>query len=164
MKSGVAWIKLLHTSFWEFIIVVSLFGALVVSLATVPKMLLAAGICSNMLGFLCALGILGIPFCVVFAHLMVVGNLARVLSVVESECYGLESFLTANKLTEGRRQTALALTLLSNTSLRLVEFLFEFRMCTDISIWEGPILVSMYSSVLVFDTVMNAVFYYACKP
>lgn len=164
-KSGMTWIKLLHTSFWEFFIVLGLFGALLISLATVPKLLFSMGLLSSrMLGFLCVLGFLGIPFCVVFAQLMVVGNLAKVLSVLEGECYGLESLLKANNLIKGRRQTALIMTLLSNMSLRLVEFLFEFRICRDISIWEAPLLVSMYSSVLVFDSVMNVVFYYACKP
>lgn len=164
MKSGMTWIKLLHTSFWEFFIVLGLFGALLISLATVPKILFSMGLCSGMLGFLCVLSFLGIPFCVVFAQIMVMGNLAKVLSVLESECYGLESLLKANNLMKGRRQTALIMALLSNMSFRLVEFLFEFRMCRDIGIWEAPLLVSMYSSVLVFDSVMNVVFYHACKP
>nr|POF02689.1 dna mismatch repair protein msh7 [Quercus suber] len=110
------------------------------------------------------LGILGVPFCVAFAHVMVVGNLARVLSVLEGESYGFESLLKAKSLMEGKRQTALIMALSSNMGLRLVERLFEFRMCSGISLWEAPLLVSMYSLVLVFDTVMNVVFYYACKP
>ncbi|KAK3210756.1 hypothetical protein Dsin_015462 [Dipteronia sinensis] len=154
-----AWNKLLHTSFWEFLIVLGLFGVLIAGLATLPKILFSGGT----FGFLVIVGFLGIPFCVAFAHIMVVGNLAKVSSVLESECYGLESLFKANNLMEGRRQTALVMALLSNTSLRLIECLFEFRMDKGISVWEGPLLVSMYSSVLVFETVMNVVFYYACK-
>ncbi|CBI28090.3 uncharacterized protein LOC100250739 [Vitis vinifera] len=164
MRSGLVWVKLLHTSFWEFLIVLGLFGALVASLATVPKILFAFGVCSRVLGFFSVLGFAGIPFCVVFAHVMIVGNLARVVSVVESECYGFDSIVKAKRLMEGRRHTALVMALLSNVGFRLVECLFEFRMCTGMSLWEGPLLVSMYSLVLVLDTVMNAVFYYACKP
>ncbi|GLU09842.1 hypothetical protein SLE2022_266810 [Rubroshorea leprosula] len=155
MRSGAAWIKLLHTTFWEFCIILCFFGGLLISLAAMPEMVHKWGI---------VLGLLGIPFCVAFAHLMVVGSLAKVLSVLESECYGLESLLRAKNLMDGRRQTALAMALLSNMGFRLVECVFELRICMGISLWEVPILVSMYSMVLVFDTVMNAVFYYACKP
>ncbi|KAL0013928.1 hypothetical protein SO802_000997 [Lithocarpus litseifolius] len=164
MRSGLAWIRLLHTSFCELLIVFGLLGVLVAMLAIIPKILFAWGICSKMLGLWGVLGILGVPFCVAFAHVMVVGNLARVLSVLEGESYGFESLLKAKSLMEGKRQTALVMALSSNMGLRLVERLFEFRMCSGISLWEAPLLVSMYSLVLVFDTVMNVVFYYACKP
>lgn len=163
MRSVLAWIKLLHTSFCELLIVFGLLGVLVASLATLPKILLAWGICSKILGVWGILGVLGVPFCVAFAHVMVVGNLARVLSILEGECYGFESLLKAKSLMEGRRRTALVMALLSNMGLRLVECLFEFRMSSGISLWEAPLLVSMYSLVLVFDTIMNVVFYYACK-
>ncbi|XP_059635909.1 uncharacterized protein LOC132278104 [Cornus florida] len=164
LRSGLSWVKLLHTSFWEFVIVITLFGAMVACLATVPKVLYAFGICSRVVGFWGTLGFLGVPFCVAFAHVMVLGNLARVLSVLEGECFGLESMMKARSLMEGRRQTALVMALLSNVGFRLVECLFEFRMCKGMSLWEGPLLVSMYSLVLVLDSVMNAVFYYTCKP
>ncbi|KAK7849281.1 hypothetical protein CFP56_003225 [Quercus suber] len=97
-----------------------------------------------MLGLWGVLGILGVPFCVAFAHVMVVGNLARVLSVLEGESYGFESLLKAKSLMEGKRQTALVMALSSNMGLRLVERLFEFRMCSGISLWEAPLLVSIY--------------------
>lgn len=162
MRSGSAWIKLLHTSFCEFVILFSLFGVVVACLALIPMILL--GIDSKMLGILGVVGCLGVPFCVAFVHVMVVGNLAKVVSVLEVECYGFESLWKAKSLIEKRPQTALVMALLSNTGLGLVECLFEFRVCNGISIWEGPVLISMYASVLVFDTLMNAVFYYACKP
>ncbi|GMP59949.1 hypothetical protein CsSME_00023021 [Camellia sinensis var. sinensis] len=163
-RSGLAWIKLLHTSFWEFLTVLGLFGVLVFGLAILPKVLFACGICSKAFGFWGALGFLGVPFCVAFAHVMVVGNLARVLSVLEGECFGLESLMKARSIMKGRGQTALVMTLLSNVGFRLVECLFEFRVCRGMRLWEGPMLVSMYSLVLVLDTVMNVVFYYTCKP
>ncbi|PON94527.1 Son of sevenless protein [Trema orientale] len=163
MRSGLTWIKLLYTTFWEYLIVFGLLGVFALNLVIMPKMFHAFGICSEILGFWGVLGVLGIPFCVAFAHVMVVGNLARVLSVLEGNCYGFESLLKAKSLMEGRRQIALVMALLSNIGFRLVESLFEFRMCKGINLWEGPLLVSMYSSVLVFDTVMNVVFCYACK-
>ncbi|XAR66980.1 hypothetical protein NMG60_11013382 [Bertholletia excelsa] len=164
IRSGLSWVKLVHTSFWEFIIILSLFGVLITCLFTVPNILFAFGVCSKILGFWGVLGFLGIPFCLAFAHVTVLGSLARVLSVLECGCFGLESLMKARKLMKGRRQTALVITLVSNVGFRLIECLFEFRMCKGMSLWEGPVLVSMYSMVLVLDTVMAAVFYYACKP
>lgn len=125
-------------------------------LTALPKFLFASG-------FLVAVGLLGVLFCVAFAHIMAVGSLAKVLSTLESDCYGLKSLIKANSIVEGRRQTVLMIALLNNTSLRLVECLFEYRISKGISIWECPVLVSMYSSVLVFETLMNVVYYYACK-
>ena len=157
MRSGLAWIKLLHTRFWELLLILGLFGGLVVDLAAAPKILYILGICSRALGLWGVIGFLGIPFCVIFAHVMVVGN------KLESECYGLDSLWKAKTLMEGRRQTALVMALLSNMGFRLVECLFELRMCMGICMWEIPVLISMYSFVLVFETVMNVVFYYSCK-
>ena len=117
-----------------------------------------------MLGFRVILGSLGAPFCLAFARLVAVGNLAKVLAVLESECCGFKSLVKANKMMAERQQTALIMALLSNMGLGLVVCLYEFKMSKGISFWEGPILVSMYSIVLVFDTVTTAVFYCACKP
>ncbi|XP_022755057.1 uncharacterized protein LOC111303221 [Durio zibethinus] len=163
MRSGSAWFKLFHTRFWEILIILGLFGGLLVGLAAAPKILYTLGICSTKLGFWGVLGFLGIPFCVIFAHVMVVGNMANVISVLETECYGLDSLWKAKNLMEGRRQSALVMALLSNMGFRLVECFFELRMSMGICMWEIPVLISMYSLVLVFETVMNVVFYYACK-
>ncbi|KAJ6746361.1 hypothetical protein OIU74_028941 [Salix koriyanagi] len=114
-----------------------------------------------MLGFRVILGSLGAPFCLAFARLVAV---AKVLAVLESECCEFKSLVKANKMMAERQQTALIMALLSNMGLGLVVCLYEFKMSKGISFWEGSILVSMYSMVLVFDTVTTAVFYYACKP
>lgn len=164
-RSGLVWVKLLHTSFWEFIILLGLFGAFFATLATVPKALVFLfGMRSGALCFWGVLGFVGIPFCVAFAHVMVVGNLARVVSVLEGECFGFDSILKARSLVRGRLHTALAMALVSNVGLRLVGCFFEFRMGKGMSLWECPILVSMYSLVLVLDTVTNVIFYFTCKP
>ncbi|KAJ4835635.1 hypothetical protein Tsubulata_023350 [Turnera subulata] len=163
MRSGWAWVKLLHTTFWEYLIILGLSGIFLSGLALGSNVLVAYGLCSRMVGFWGVLVLLGVPICLAFAHLMAVGNLARVLAMLKPECCGFESLIKANQLMAGRRQTALAMALLSNTGFRLVEHLLEFRMCKGINLWELPVLVSMYSLMLVFDTVMNAVFYYTCK-
>jgi len=164
VRSGAAWIKLLRTCFWELLILLALWVIFVATLVSVPGTLFAYGICSRMLGLRVILGFLGAPFCLAFAHLVVVANLAKVLAVLESECCGFKSLVKASNMMAGRQQTALVMALLSNMGLGLVQCLFEFKMSKGISFWEGPLLVSMYSTVLVFDTVTTVVFYYACKP
>ncbi|KAK9102194.1 hypothetical protein Sjap_019448 [Stephania japonica] len=163
MRSGLVWIKLLHTCCLEFFIVSILLGSLVVSLAIVPKILLACGVCSSGFGFWAVLAVLGIPFCVGFAHIMVVGNLARVFVVLE-DCCGFESLRRAKVLTEGRRQSVLMMVLVRNVGFRLLEFLFDFRLFKGLSFLEGLVLASMYSLVLVLDSITNSVFYHTCKP
>ncbi|KAK8991336.1 hypothetical protein V6N11_062352 [Hibiscus sabdariffa] len=163
MRSGSAWIKLLHTTSWELLIILGLFGAMAVGLASAPKILDKYGICSVTMGFWGTLGLLGIPFCLIFAQVTVVGNMANVISVLESESCGLGSLWKAKNLMEGRRQTGLVMALLSNIGLRLVECLFQLRICRGICMWEIPVLISMYSSLLLLETVMNVVLYYACK-
>jgi len=164
VRSGAAWIKLLRTCFWELLILLALWVIFVATLVSVPGTLFSYGICSRMLGLRVILGFLGAPFCLAFAHLVVVANLAKVLAVLESECCGFKSLVKASNMMAGRQQTALVMALLSNMGLGLVQCLFEFKMSKGISFWEGPMLVSMYSTVLVFDTVTTVVFYYACKP
>ncbi|KAE8735368.1 putative sulfate transporter 3.4 [Hibiscus syriacus] len=162
-RSGSNWIKLLHTRSWELFIILGLFGSMSIGLTATPKMLHTLGICSVEIGFRGVLGLLGIPFCLAFAHVMVVGNMADVISVLESECYGLDSLWKAKQLMGGRRQTGLVMALLSNVGLRVVECLFELRIRRGICVWEIPLLISIYSSLLVLETVMNVVLYYACK-
>lgn len=161
-RSLSAWVKLLHTSFWEFLVLLFLFAGFVAVSAILPRILYACGISSKVLGFWGVLCVLVVPFCVAFAHIVVVGNLARVLSVLEGESCGFDSLIKGKRLLEGRRQVALSMALLSNVGFRLVECLFEFRVCEGNSPWEAPILVSMYSAVLVWDKVVTVIFYYAC--
>ncbi|KAK8595628.1 hypothetical protein V6N13_000330 [Hibiscus sabdariffa] len=155
MRSCSAWIKLLHTTLWELLIILGLFGAMAVGIASAPKILETYGICSVTMGFWGTLGLLGIPFCLVFAQVIMVGNMAKVISVLESECCGLGSLWKAKNVMEGRRQTGLVMAVLSNIGLRLVECLFELRICRGICMWEIPVLISMYSSLLLLETVMN---------
>ncbi|KAK6944994.1 hypothetical protein RJ641_026096, partial [Dillenia turbinata] len=75
---------------------------------------------------------LGMLPSLVFAQIMVVGNLAKV-----------------NNLLKGKRSAALVTALSTKVVFRLIECLFELRMLTGMSLWECYIPVSMYSSDLV---------------
>uniref|UniRef100_A0A7N0ZRD9 Uncharacterized protein n=1 Tax=Kalanchoe fedtschenkoi TaxID=63787 RepID=A0A7N0ZRD9_KALFE len=53
--------------------------------------------------------------------------------------------------------------------MAFVEELFEHRVNTvsygdgSSRLWEGPLLVMMYSLVVLVDSMMNAVFYFSCR-
>ncbi|CAI0389913.1 unnamed protein product [Linum tenue] len=163
LRSGEAWFNLLQTSLCESIVVLCLWGVFAVSLATIPIILSACGLCSQIMGFQIVLGVLGVPFCLGFAYIVVLGNLAKVAAVLEPDCCGFKALVEANTVTVKRQQTALAVSLVGNMGFTIVELLFEVRVQRGFSFWEVSLLISMYSFMLVFDTVMNVVFYFACK-
>ncbi|TKY58911.1 hypothetical protein E2542_SST15985 [Spatholobus suberectus] len=53
--------------------------------------------------------------------------------------------------------------------MAFVEGLFEHRVKTlsygdgSSRVWEGPLLVVMYSFVMLIDSMMSAVFYFSCR-
>jgi hypothetical protein len=57
----------------------------------------------------------------------------------------------------------------STIGMAFIEGLFEHRVKTlsygdgSSRIWEGPLLVIMYSFVVLIDLMMSAVFYYSCR-
>ncbi|KAJ7529076.1 hypothetical protein O6H91_15G033100 [Diphasiastrum complanatum] len=67
-----------------------------------------------------------IIFCVFFAHLLVICNLANVVSVLEDK-YGSSALIRAFSLIKGRTQVALLLLLLSTTMATLIDGLFQYR-------------------------------------
>ncbi|KAJ7553837.1 hypothetical protein O6H91_06G115100 [Diphasiastrum complanatum] len=110
-------------------------------------------------------------FCVFFAHLLAICNLANVVSVLEDK-YGSSALTRAFFLIKGRTQVALLLLLFSTTMAALVDGLFQYRVVgrpnyhysKDISrIWEAPLLVLMFSSLVLCDSIMNTIFYFTCK-
>jgi hypothetical protein len=122
----------------------------------------------------------GILYSIVFAHVMIVCNLATVVCVMEADCcYGLDAVFRAMFLIRGRTHIALLMALLTNMSLALVESLFQYRVMgmrhgsnfsyekgsriNSSAVWEAPLLVFIYSMVGVMEGVMSCVFYYTCK-
>jgi hypothetical protein len=107
-------------------------------------------------------------FSIVYAHTVVVCNLAGVIAVLE-EFYVFQALLRSVKLIKGHIQVGLMLFLCSAIGLAFVEGLFEHRVKTlsygdgSSRIWEGPLLVLMYSFVVLIDSMMSAVFYFTCR-
>ncbi|KAK1317239.1 hypothetical protein QJS10_CPA05g01829 [Acorus calamus] len=115
-----------------------------------------------------------VAFVVVFAFFMafalttIVCNLATVISVLESAS-GAKAFLRSLDLVRGQTQAGLLIFLGSTIGMNCVEGLFEHRVKTlsygdgSSRIWEGPLLVGMYSFVVLIDSMMSAVFYFTCR-
>ncbi|KAJ1697426.1 hypothetical protein LUZ63_005938 [Rhynchospora breviuscula] len=107
-------------------------------------------------------------FSIAYAHTIVVCNLASVIAVLE-ESYGFHALLRSVNLIKGQTQVGLLIFLSSAIGLSLVEGLFEHRVKTlsygdgSSRIWEGPLLVLMYSFVVLIDSMMSAVFYFTCR-
>jgi len=107
-------------------------------------------------------------FSMVYAHTIIVCNLASVISVLE-DVSGPRAILRSVSLVKGQTQAGLLIFLGSTIGMAFVEGLFEHRVKTlsygdgSSRIWEGPLLVIMYSFVVLVDSMMSAVFYFTCR-
>ncbi|KAI0523489.1 hypothetical protein KFK09_005884 [Dendrobium nobile] len=107
-------------------------------------------------------------FSVAYAHIIVVCNLASVISVLE-DASGPQALVRSMRLVKRQIHAGLVIFLGTTTGLAFVEGLFEHRVKTlsygdgSSRIWEGPLLVLMYSFVVLIDSMMSAVFYFTCR-
>lgn len=107
-------------------------------------------------------------FSVAYAHTIIVCNLASVISVLE-DASGQKALLRSVRLVKGQTQAGLLIFLGSAIGFAFVEGLFEHRVKTlsygdgSSRAWEGPLLVLMYSFVVLVDSMMSAVFYFTCR-
>ncbi|RHN62009.1 hypothetical protein MtrunA17_Chr4g0042771 [Medicago truncatula] len=123
--------------------------------------------CVFLVAFCSALAVLGFsPNVVVYAALMV--GVALVISVLE-DVSGAQAMLRSSILIKGQTQVGLLIYLGSTIGMAFVEGLFEHRVKTlsygdgSSRMWEGPLLVIMYSFVVLIDSMMSAVFYFSCR-
>ncbi|KAJ8445512.1 hypothetical protein Cgig2_031325 [Carnegiea gigantea] len=111
--------------------------------------------------------VVGLVFSVVFAKAIIVSNIAVVISVLE-DASGPQALLRSTVLIRGQTQVGLLMYLGSTMGMTFVQGLFEHRVKTlsygdgSSRIWEGPLLVIMYSFVVLIDLMMTAVFYFSC--
>ncbi|XP_008790177.4 uncharacterized protein LOC103707457 [Phoenix dactylifera] len=107
-------------------------------------------------------------FSMVYAHTIIVCNLASVISVLE-DVLGPQALVRSIHLIKGQTQAGLLIFLGSAIGMAFVEGLFEHRVKTlsygdgSSRLWEGPLLVLMYSFVVLTDYMMSAVFYFTCR-
>ncbi|XP_008787101.2 uncharacterized protein LOC103705238 [Phoenix dactylifera] len=107
-------------------------------------------------------------FSMVYAHTIIVCNLATVISILE-DVWGPQALVRSVHLIKGQTQAGLLIFLGSTIGMAFVEGLFEHRVKTlsygdgSSRLWEGPLLVLMYSFVVLVDSMMSAVFYFTCR-
>lgn len=110
----------------------------------------------------------GVIFSLLFAHAMIICNLATVVSILE-DYYGVRAFFRSMFLIKERTQVGLWIFLGTCIATAFVEGLFDHRVKTlsygdgSSRIWEGPLLVIMHSFVILIDAMMSCIFYFTCK-
>lgn len=113
--------------------------------------------------------LVGLAFSVIFAHVIIICKVALVMSVLEDDVSGVQAMFRSGVLIKGQIQVGLVIFLVSAIGMAFVEGLFEHRVKTisygdgSSRMWEGPLLVMMYSFILLVESMMNAVFYLNCK-
>ncbi|ERN06509.1 uncharacterized protein LOC18434708 [Amborella trichopoda] len=160
------WRRLVSTYLLNCAAILGCVVLFVLVLTTVCNMFVIMGVPSSLIIYP-AFG-LAVAFSVVFAHVIIICNLANVISVLE-DLSGPRAFLRAVFLIRGQTQVGLLIFLGSTIGMAFVEGLFEYRVKTlsygdgSSRIWEGPLLVVMYSFLVLIDSMMSAVFYFTCR-
>eukprot|EP01018_Ginkgo_biloba_P016884 Gb_29832 [translate_table: standard] len=167
------WKPIVVTYSWVCLIILGSNGAVVLFMLLCMNLLSAIGVSSQWVFCAGAAGV--ILYSIVFAHVLIICNLATIVSAVE-DCYGIFAVFRANFLIGGRTQIGLLIAIMTNLSSAFVESLFQYRvmgkggsLLNDLSehagsiLWECPLLIFIYSLVALMDAVMSCVFYYTCK-
>ncbi|GMH15285.1 hypothetical protein Nepgr_017126 [Nepenthes gracilis] len=160
------WRRVVLTYLWACALIVGVLILFLVLLVAVCNFVLLFGFTSDLIVYP---GLaMAIVFSVVFAQAMITCNIAIVISVLENVS-GSRALLRSIVLIKGQIQVALLLYLGSTIVMAFVRGLFEHRVKTlsygdgSSRIWEGPLLVIMYSFAVLIDSMMTAVFYFSCR-
>ncbi|KAK4760437.1 hypothetical protein SAY87_005330 [Trapa incisa] len=160
------WRRVLSTYLWACMVIVGCLIFFLVILIGVSSTFSALGSSDDLQVYMAVFE--GLVFSVAFAYAVVICNMAVVISVLE-DASGLEALLRSSNLIKGRTQVGLMIFLLSTIGTAFIEGLFEHRVKTlsygdgSSRLWEGPLLVIMYSFLVLIDFMMTAVFYFSCK-
>uniref|UniRef100_A0A1D1XW16 WD repeat-containing protein 17 n=1 Tax=Anthurium amnicola TaxID=1678845 RepID=A0A1D1XW16_9ARAE len=160
------WGRLLSTYLWVCGAILSCLGIFLLLLFVVCNAFSLIGYPPELIVYPAFLAVLA--FSVTYAHTIIVCNLASVISVLE-EWSGLQALLRSIYLVRGQTRAGLLIFLGSTIGMAFVEGLFEHRVKTlsygdgSSRIWEGPLLVMMYSFVVLVDSMMSSVFYFTCR-
>lgn len=160
------WGRLVSTYVWVCLLIVSCVTLFFVLLVVVCSACAVIGFSPNLI--LYAAMMMGLVFSVIFANAIIVCNIAIVISVLE-DVSGPQAMLRSSMLIKGQTQVGLLIFLGSTIGMAFIEGLFEHRVKTlsygdgSSRIWEGPLLVIMFSFVVLIDSMMSAVFYFSCR-
>lgn len=160
------WRRLVSTYVWMCMVVVGCVTLFLIVLLAVCNTCSIFGFSTQLIIY--AAMVVGLIFSVVFANAIIICNIAIVICVLE-DVSGPEALVQSGALIRGQTQVGLLIFLGSTIGMAFVEGLFEHRVKTlsygdgSSRIWEGPLLVVMYSFVVLIDSMMSAVFYFSCR-
>uniref|UniRef100_A0A5B6Z7S5 Son of sevenless n=1 Tax=Davidia involucrata TaxID=16924 RepID=A0A5B6Z7S5_DAVIN len=160
------WKRIVSTYLWLCMVISGCLTLFLVLLVAVSSLFSILGFPSDIIVYPAIM--VGFVFSIIFANAIIICNIAIVISVLE-DVSGPQALLRAGVLIRGQTQVGLLIFLGSTIGMAFVEGLFEHRVKTlsygdgSSRIWEGPLLVLMYSFVVLIDSMMSAVFYFSCK-
>ncbi|XP_010258226.1 PREDICTED: uncharacterized protein LOC104598044 [Nelumbo nucifera] len=160
------WKRPVSTYVWACMVIVGCLALFLLLMVAICNMFFMAGFPSTLLIYPAIM--VGLVFSILFANAIIICNLAIVISVLE-DVSGPQALLRSSVLIQGQTQVGLMIFLGSTMGMAFVEGLYEHRVKTlsygdgSSRIWEGPLLVIMYSFVVLMDSMMNAVFYFTCR-
>ncbi|KAK4764936.1 hypothetical protein SAY86_026026 [Trapa natans] len=160
------WGRVLSTYLWACMVIVGCVIFFLVILVGVSTTFSALGSSDDFQLYMAVFE--GLVFSVAFANAVIICNMAVVISVLE-DISGLGALLRSSNLIKGRTQVGLMIFLGSTIGMAFIEGLFEHRVKNlsygdgSSRLWEGPLLVVMYSFLVLIDFMMTAVFYFSCK-
>lgn len=160
------WKRIEVTYLWVCMVITGCLTLFIVLLVTVSSVFAVMGFPPDLI--LYPAMITGIIFSIILANAMIICNIAIVISVLEDDS-GPEALLRSSSLIKGQTQVGLLIFLGSTIGMAFVEGLFEYRVKTlsygdgSSRVWEGPVLVILYSFVMLIDSMMSTVFYFSCK-
>ncbi|XP_076889846.1 uncharacterized protein LOC143540752 [Bidens hawaiensis] len=160
------WTRVVLTYLLVCTVITGCVGLFLVFVYGISSVLSVVGVTSDLITYVVIL--FGLLFSVFFANAVIICDLSMVISVLE-DVSGSEALLRSSVLIRGQTQVGLMIFLGSTIGMAFIEGLFEHRVKTlsygdgSSRIWEGPLLVVMYSFVVLIDFMMSAVFYFSCK-
>ncbi|KAL1551086.1 hypothetical protein AAHA92_18972 [Salvia divinorum] len=160
------WKRIVTTYLWGCLVMSGCLTFFIVLLVVVSCVFLIMGFPSDLI--LYPAMVVGLIFSIIFANAIIICNTAIVISVLE-DVAGPQAVLRSSSLIKGQTQVGLLIFLGSTIGMAFVEGLFEHRVKTlsygdgSSRLWEGPLLVVMYSFVVMIDSMMSTVFYFSCK-
>ncbi|GFY88482.1 hypothetical protein Acr_06g0004220 [Actinidia rufa] len=160
------WRRLVSTYLWVCVVITGCLTLFLVLLVAVSSLFSVIGFASDLIVY--PRMMVGLVFSIIIANAIIICNIAIVISVLE-DISGPQALLRSSVLIRGQTQVGLLIFLGSTIGMAFVEGLFEHRVKTlsygdgSSRIWEGPLLVLMYSFVVLIDSMMSAVFYFSCS-
>ncbi|XP_010551632.1 PREDICTED: uncharacterized protein LOC104822182 [Tarenaya hassleriana] len=160
------WKQLVVTYLWICLVIVGCLTSFFVILIAICSSFSVLGLSPDLHTY--GAIVVGMVFSVVFANAIIICNTAIVVCILE-DLSGHRALVRASDLIKGQTQVGLLIFLGSTIGLAFVEGLFEHRVKNlsygdgSSRIWEGPLLVVMYSFVVLVDSMMSAVFYFSCR-